>query len=193
MKTEIVLFIKTSVNSYQIIWLRFPVFEATVVTDSNLTEAYTFALYFRFLLCQTPALYCTYLWQYNPFSAEVTNEWGDLNMEDSTVYVVKKWTGFISYNNLRCLWRSSHRYWNVHACSADMYQYVQLICACLSSWYVSVCSVDMYVFVQLICISMFSWNVRVCSADMYQYVQLICSCLFSWYASVCLVDRSACL
>jgi len=54
------------------------------------------------------------------------NEWSDVNMEDYTVYIVKKWTGIISCDNPRCLWSSSHRYWNVHVCSADIYQYVQL-------------------------------------------------------------------
>ena len=92
-------------------------------------------------------------------------------MEDSTVYIVKKRTGVISCNNIRCLWGSSHRFdmnvfvqpicismssRYVRVCAADMYQYVQLICTCLFSRYVSVCSVDMYVFVQPIYISMFS-------------------------------------
>jgi hypothetical protein len=159
-----------------------------MVTNWNLAEVYGYSLHFRLLLCQTSALYCTCLWQYNPFSARLTNGWTDVNMEDSTVYVVKKRTGFISCNNLRCLWGSSHRYWYVHVCLADMYQCVQKICTCLFNWYVSVSSENMYAFVQLICISMFSWYVRVCSADMCRYVQLICTCLFSWYVSVCSED-----
>jgi len=70
-------------------------------------------------------------------------------MEDFALYVVKKRTGVISRNNLRCLWASSH--------GIGMYMFVQLICI---SMYISTDHTDTY---QLICTCF--------SAD--TYVQLI--------------------